>query len=137
MIAQSQIKDLVQQKLSGRRIDISSVVHELLLLTLEVGEIRCIPVSDEVLGFQVRDHGNTEVTLDAARGKLRSMCARLGVLCQENGQDVSLYGGEGVINGAQVAGSTNMSGNHPHGLWRVSFKNTPGEHEFIITALEG
>jgi len=93
-----------------------------------------------------------DVELDTAKGKLRMMCARLGVLCHESGDpDVSLYGGEGIIkkeapmaspnNLAQSAGSNSPSST---GItlarppirheWRVRFKNTPDAQEFTIVA---
>src|SRR5947209_6502845 len=99
MTSQTQIEDLVRSKLVGRVIDGVGFIDELLNLATREGEIHCTFANNEALRFTLPGQQLVfEVPLDRARGKLRMMCARLGVLCNESrGQDVSLYGGEGVI----------------------------------------
>ena len=128
-------------------------VDELLELAGQVGEIQCTMAGVEGLRFLIPSQPPPfEVELDTAKGKLRMMCARLGVLCHESGDpDVSLYGGEGIIkkeapmrspnNLAQSAGSNSPSSTgitlaRPPILheWRVRFKNTPDAQEFTIVA---
>src|SRR5437588_11724407 len=75
-------------------------VDEMLLLASDVGQIKCEQVNDRRLRFQIPDQPACEVELERAKAKLRMLCARLGVLCNESGQDVSLYGGEGTLRKA-------------------------------------
>src|SRR5947209_1149064 len=99
MSATSQIRDLVRNRLVGRKIDPVGFMDELLELSEQAGEIQCKLAGEQGLQFVVANQPPAfEVELDAPRGKLRMLCARLGVLCHESGdQDVSLYGGEGTI----------------------------------------
>jgi hypothetical protein len=116
------IRDLVQAKLAGRKIDPVVFIDELLVIAKEVGEIRCYLATEQSLRFEL-DGQACDVALDAARTKLRMVCARLSVLCN-TGEDsaVSPYGGEGIIRSSAT----------PTDPWRVRFKNTPGEQEFSI-----
>lgn len=158
MTTQDQIEELARSKLLGRSIDPVGVVDELLTLTHRVGEIQCTFEGNEALRFSLPDqHLVFDVRVDGARGKLRMMCARLGVLCKEcGGQDVSIYGGEGIIqkpDASRLEGNGIASqrvggiGGGIHGgaargsvdtslevskKWTVRFKNTPSEHEFTI-----
>lgn len=143
MTTQHQIEELVRDKLVGREIDPVGFMDNLLALAALEGEIRCTFSGNEALQFTVPGQQLAfEVGLDRARGKLRMLCARLSVLCKESGKDVSLYGGEGMIE-------RNGPPNHPSydelnrptvltrrrtGKWATWFKNTPAEHEFTIVA---
>ncbi len=127
MSAIPRIHAAAEAKLTGRRIDVVGFVDELLAIAVEAGAIRCFLASDQSLRFELGVNDACEVGLDSCRGKLRMMCARLGVLCNESGGgEVSLYGGEGVI---QVPA---QNGRQPH-QWTARFMNTPAEHEFTIT----
>jgi hypothetical protein len=152
MIAQVEIQDLVQRHLTGKRVDIVAVVNQLLYLADTVREVHCTLADDDHLRFEIQGQGALEVPLSRARSRLRAMCARLGVLCNESGgQDVSLYGGEGVIfrdtpesspsapramdqlpmaNGPVRAGGNSNSQEGRN--WSVRFMNTPDNHEFTI-----
>jgi hypothetical protein len=151
MSALCQIQDLVQRKLLGRKIDGVGFIDALLALVDRVGEIQCNLSGEETLQFRIPNEPPAlEVELDAARGKLRMLCARLGVLCHESGDpDVSLYGGEGLIKKELPAelptkvgplpsadprspGGTALASPPNPKEWRVRFKNTPSEQEFTI-----
>ena len=151
MSAICQIQDLVREKLLGRKIDTVGFIEALLALVDQVGEIQCSLGGEEALQFRTPNEAAAfEVELDAARGKLRMLCARLGVLCHECGvPDVSLYGGEGFIRRvlppdlATTVGplpSSDLRGPGGTALasppipkeLRVRFKNTPSEQEFTI-----
>jgi hypothetical protein len=152
MSTSCQIGDLVRNKLAGRKIDPLGFVDELLEIADQVGEIHCTLAGDHGLRFWIPSQAPPfDVQLDAALGKLRMLCARLGVLCHESGdQEVSLYGGEGIIRkevpvelpdhlGSSsgpglLAQSTSLAAPPISKQWRVRFKNTPGEQEFTITS---
>ena len=124
MNAESRTRELVTANLpDGREVDGVRFIDELLLVAAEVGEIQCSLASDRELRFQAPDRPAWDVELDRAKTKLRMLCARLGVLCNESGgPEVSLYGGEGVIKKAGPA------------QWAVRFMNTPDQQGFIIQA---
>lgn len=134
--ARQQIEKLVRERLAGRKIDGVTFVEELLAITTQVGEVHCSPAADHGLRFQLPDADPFEVELDANRGKLRMLCARLAVLCQESGQDFMLYGGEGPIDRIVKARPTDQE-SEPISYflsWQARWNNTPGEHWFVITA---
>ena len=151
MSAPCQIRDLVRHRLVGRKIDPVGFMDELLELADQVGEIQCNLAGEQGLRFLIANQPPPfEVELDASRGKLRMLCARLGVLCHEAGdQEVSLYGGEGTIkkdapveltekNGRSLepsSRSTTGTSLIPPPLskeWKVRFTNTPSEQDFTI-----
>jgi hypothetical protein len=130
MSATSRIRELVQAKLAGRKIDVVGFVDELLAIVAETGEIHCCLASEQALRFETRD-GACEVELDSCRGKLRILCARLGVLCNDaGGATASLYGGEGIVCAPSNNGTESAQ-------WTVRFKNTPDEHELTIIPVKG
>jgi len=152
MTAEERINELVRAYIRGNQGDLVRFVDELLLLTAEVGEIKCAFAGDRALRFETPQQPGCEVELERAKSKLRMCCARLAVLCNESGgQDVSIYGGEGIIvkavlNGAaprsQLAAlavgapatpsaAPDRSAPSPE-RWAVRFKNTPSEQEFVI-----
>ena len=119
MVESWRIRDLVQAKLAGRKIDVVGFIDELLDMAKEAGEIRCRLATEQRLRFEFGDQ-TCEVDLEGARGKLRMLCARLSVLCNETGGSaVSAYGGHGLI--------ANLKDQ-----WTARFQNTPGEQEFSI-----
>jgi hypothetical protein len=118
--------DLIQTKLAGRKIDVVGFVDALLALAKEAGEIRSGLATEQSLHFALGDQA-FEVELDAARAKLRMLCARLSVLCKATGGGaVSPYAGEGII----AAPGT------PPEQWAVRFKNTPDEQQFTVRLVE-
>jgi hypothetical protein len=155
MNADNTIRELVETHLSdNHKVEGVQFIDQLLALTSEVAEIKCTLADGRMLRFQTQDRLICEVPLDRAKTKLRMLCARLGVLCNETGnQDVSLYGGEGMIKkevltelSKTVARASGPSPNLATGIslapppaakeWRVRFKNTPSEQEFTITRAE-
>jgi hypothetical protein len=132
--ARQQIERLVHERLAGRKIDGISFVEELLDIASEMGEVRCSPAADHGLRFELCGSAPFEVGLDGNRGKLRMLCARLAVLCQESGQEFMPYGGEGTIRRTRKADLTDGASEHiPNaGTWQVRWANTPGQHEFTI-----
>src|SRR5438067_12282221 len=98
MNADNTIRDLIKTHLSdNHKVDVVKFIDQLFLLN--AGEIKCTLAGDRNLRFQIGNQAAWDVELGRARSKLRMMCARLGVLCNESGnQDVSLYGGEGFIH---------------------------------------
>src|SRR5436309_3219378 len=91
----AKIKNLSLEKLRGRKIDVVGFMDALIDIALDLGEIRCSIVGVDVLRFDLPDRDSCDVSLDACRGKLRMLCARLSVICNESGSSVSPYGGEG------------------------------------------
>ena len=125
MSASEQIRDLVQAKLAGRKIDVVGFIDQLLDLSQEVGAIRCSLAAEDSLRFELPGLDSCEVKLDAGRGKLRMLCARLHVLLKEtSGPKASPYGGEGAIIPNDGRG------------WTTRFKNTPAEQEFTIVPVK-
>jgi len=111
----------------GRKVDVSTFIDAFLLVCADVDEIRCTLTSDrQRWRVEARGAEPCEIDLDSALGKFRACCARLAVLCQESGQDVSPYGGEGVIERLAAP-------NHKHVTWKLQFTNTPGQQEFTLT----
>ncbi|MBI3823066.1 MAG: hypothetical protein HY289_10365, partial [Planctomycetes bacterium] len=77
------IRDLVKSKLVGRTIDVVGFIDALLEIAGKVGEVHCALASDQALRFELGNEGPCDIELDAARGKLRMLCARLSVHCNE------------------------------------------------------
>ena len=125
MNAIAQLRELVEAKAKGRSWDGVGLVDDLFGIAAEVGEVTCTLARPDGLRFLLGTQPPFEVDLDRARSKLRTMCARLGVLCNEHsGEDVSLYGGEALFNYGPAG---------PERRWRVRFQNTPGKQEFTIS----
>ena len=112
------IGNLVQTKLLGRRINGVEFVDLLLDLVTEVGTLRCCLASAQEWRFQFDGHPAYDFEVDGAKGKIRSTCARLAVLCKEDGHDFLLYGGLGTIRQT----------------WKASWSNTTDKQEFTIVA---
>ena len=128
--AETVIRDLVREKLAGRKVDVVAFVDRLLLLTEEVSSLHCTRVEDRALRFELADGTSFEVDLDSPRGKLRMACARLGVLCGEDAEGIyPLYGGEGFI--ARPGADETLNGGP---AVKVRFRNTPSAHEFTMMA---
>src|SRR5437867_2262891 len=121
MSDRSRVEALVQEKLAGRRVDPVAFIDELLVIAGEAGEVRFSLADEGALRITVG--GNTcEIGLDAARSKLRMLCARLSVLCNQSKEaEASPYGGQGVIKRAAARDCA------------VSWKNTPAEQEFTLS----
>ena len=111
--------------LAGRKIDPVGFLDELLAVARDAGEIRCGLAGERTLRFDLGGEP-CEVELDAARAKLRMLCARLSVLCNEGkGSAVSPYGGEGTFTSPAA----------PLDQWTVRFTNTPGQQEFTMAVV--
>lgn len=134
--AQQQVESLVRMRMVGRKIDAVGFLEELLAIATQVGELRCDFVGEYGLRFQLGSADPFEVELDGNRSKLRMLCARLAVLCQESGHDFMLYGGEGTIDRTVKAHPTDREGDPIYYFltWQARWKNTPGEHWFVISA---
>jgi hypothetical protein len=93
------IRELVEATLGDpRRADAVRFVDGLLAVAHEVGEIKCTFAEPSALRFQTANGPALEIELARARSLLRTLCARLAVLCNySGGPDVSLYGGEGIL----------------------------------------
>jgi hypothetical protein len=127
------IEQLVRDNLAGKKVDGIAFVDELLSLAQQVGELRCGPAGDHGLRFEVRGSDPFEVGLDANMGKLRMLCARLAVLCQENGHEFMPYGGEGLVRRSASVANGNAGASIPRIVeWRARWTNTPGRPEFTI-----
>lgn len=154
MNAESSIRELVKECLDdSHNVRGVEFIDQLLPLASETGEIACTLASDCKLRFEIPGLPAWEVELERAKAKLRMLCARLSVLCNENAhQDVSIYGGEGVIDRQRdsVPASSSLkleetsswrsptvngpSTNALRSSWKVRFQNTPGKQEFTIQA---
>ena len=100
---------------------------------MEYGPIRCSLVAENSLRFDMPNLDSCDVEVDACRGKLRMLCARLHALC-DAGRDssVSPYGGEGIIEKRPSNPTNGNSVTHDPQHWIARFKNTPGEQEFTV-----
>lgn len=132
--ATSRIRKLVLEKLAGRNIDVIGCLDGLLDLAQEVGAMRCTLAAENSLRFDMFNLDSCDVELDACRGKLRMLCARLHVLCDTaRGLKVSPYGGEGTIQKTLQSPQGNGSSTNELRQWTVRFKNTTAEQEFTVT----
>jgi hypothetical protein len=124
-MSQTNLASLATQCLGNdRNIQVVEFVKHLLTLACERGEVQGSFVDHKHLLFESPGQEGLLVELTMARGKLRSICARLGVLCNESsGKEVSLYGGEATFAYDAGPGPVSVS---------VSFKNTPDEQRFQI-----
>jgi hypothetical protein len=126
MSAEARVRELVQAKLLGRTVDVVGFIDGLFALATGAGEIQCGLAPDERLRFRVADQV-FEVELDAARGKLRMLCARLSVLCNRAvGGAVSPYGADVIIATTDRASER----------WAVRFINTPDQQQFTISLVD-
>jgi len=131
---QTRLRELVQETLSGRTANPVVFVDELLTLAREVGTIRGSLAGADALCFEVGDEVPLEVPLERAKGRFRACCARLGVLCNECGQDVNLFGGEGTIQKRTCEAAEVLAPSCEPQTWRVRFTNTMHRQEFVIQA---
>jgi hypothetical protein len=139
MIADRQIQELVNSRLRDNHdVDGVGFMDELLQLAWELAEIRCQLADEDHLRFEFQDRTAWECQLGRAKSKLRLLCARLAVLCNESGgQDISIYGGEGVIREKrQPELATNRRLTAEVTAWTVRFKNTMAQQEFVITPMK-
>jgi hypothetical protein len=131
MNAECKIRELVQATLvDNHHVDGVGFIDQLFPIVSGVGAVCCTLAGEGRIRFRLAQEPAWEVELGRAKTKLRMLCARLGVICQEqNGRFVSLYGDE-----ADVELPTAL----PAGRrWHVRFKNTPSEQEFTIAAVKG
>jgi hypothetical protein len=133
---QAQILDLAQEKLVPRSADLPGFADYLLTVAEQVGEVRGTLADENTIRFEIRGQSPLEIRLPNAKSRLRTMCARLGHLCMESGQDITLYGGEGIIDRATVARLTSAAADHGPVSWYLRFQNTMHAQEFTITAVE-
>ncbi len=121
--AAERFRELAESKLRGRKIDVVGFVDRMLELVREAGQVHCGMEEESALRVAIGGEALT-LELDAARGKLRMMCARLSVLCEEAANRADFpYGGEGTIRVP----------NYPADRWGLTFINTPEKQEFAIT----
>jgi hypothetical protein len=132
MNADDKIHELVRANLSSNhQVDVVHFVDELLLVTAEVGEIKCsLSAGAQGLCFQTQEQPSWEVELGRANSKLRMICARLAVLC--GGDPPSLYGGEGTLAVDMPADSENGEKSTNRILLQVQFDNKPGNVWFTL-----
>jgi hypothetical protein len=128
----SQIQELARQRIAGRPGDLLGFVDELLAIAEQFGCLRCTLAGESSLRFEVGDEDAVEVQLDLAKGRLRTMCARLAYLCHQSGGEFLPYGGEGVIKKAVVFPQAHDGDK----TWHLRHKNTTDAQEFTITAQE-
>jgi hypothetical protein len=150
------IRQSVQAFLADdRKTDGVRFVDYLLAVAANVGEIKCTLAGDYGLRFELPGQQAFEVKIGRAKSKFRMFLPRFAVLCNaSDGQDVSLFGGEGVIRKAfldmesHAVGETtprpngSQGNSSPEGVaeerasqWQIRFQNTPGEQYVIIHAL--
>ena len=99
-----------------------ALLDEIIRLTDEHGKVNCTVVDNRILSVQSGDTILCETPIRLVKSKLRTLCARLAVRCQEwSGRDVSLYGDE-------------LEFEHPglHQRCKVRFENRPGCQRFEV-----
>ena len=122
MSASARVHELVEAKLTGRVCDVVAFMDAFLEIVAAAGGVHCCMAGTRGLHFDWPDGSSCEVEVDSARGKLRTLCARLSVLCSA----ASPYGGEGTIRFEPTSDN-----NTAHLL--VRFQNTLADHQFTIT----
>jgi hypothetical protein len=152
MNVEQALRDLAETYLSdNHHVDGVRFVEELLLLAAQAGQVQGRLTSDGKLRFEASGGHVVEMELGRAKTKLRLLCARLSVLCNEAGYEtMSVYGGEGVIGiespaVSAAAGTAHArSGGGPSKdvatqetasrpvKCTIRFKNTMHEQEFTI-----
>jgi hypothetical protein len=134
--ARQQIERLVQERLIGRKIDGVGFIDALLAHAAQVGEVHCSHFGEKTLRFQLPGTDSFDVELDANRGKLRMLCARLAVLVGEtDGKMPPLYGGEGHITRA-LSVQNGQAGSFVERRFYLRHQNSNAAPiEFTITAL--
>jgi hypothetical protein len=161
MNVEDKIRELVKSNLSDdHEIDGTRFIDQLLCVADEVGELKCSLLGKDKLRFELPERSEFNVATTRAKSKLRMLCARLAVLCKEGsgGQEVSIYGGEGVIKEVTSSnrkesredldrlrlGGRNLQASileippgdlEPPPKWTIRFKNTASEQEFTISKL--
>jgi hypothetical protein len=120
------IQDLVVTFLADEKEpNIVGFVDQLFPLAHEWKHLRIELRGPEQLQVQLADGEPMGVPLLRAKGKLRMMCARLAVICEEQlGGPPPLYGGDALLAWPLPGGGT-MS-------CRVLFQNTPGDQWLAI-----
>jgi len=108
----------LQDKFDEYQTNLVDLVDWLLDLAARSGEIRCTPIPPDHVRFEIRGEETCDVFFPQAKGRLRSMCARIAVLCQESGHEFMPYGGEGTIRQ----------------IWRARWSNTMGKQDFTLLA---
>ena len=112
----------IERSLSGDRVDVDTAIQALLLLANEAGIVRMTTLEAGHLHVEVGDCGFAQVNVDRAKMKIRMVCARLAVLCKEQGaQDLSPYGGRGSLSHSGF--------DHPFDL---DFANTMHEQSILL-----
>jgi len=129
---ESKIKELTESYLSDPRApDITGFVDQLFHVAAETGSVACDFEGDQGLRFiaspaSARAHPSLIVGHAAAKGVLRMICARLGVVCKEHAAiEISPYGGRAEID----------YDIWEHRRWSISFTNTAERPGFRIEAL--
>lgn len=122
------IEDWVKRNLSNNQdLDVDITV-QLLLTQMEILQTISCNASEDRLFFYRRQQQLCSIALANARSKLRMMCARLAMICREQGQDVSPYGGETEFAHEVSQGTSLRIG--------LKFMNRADHHEFALTVLE-
>jgi len=132
---QAQLKELFLKKLPTRTFDLVSLVDELLAIAHEAGGLVGSLSPEGYLRFCIPGHSSFDIPLERSLGRLRTICARLGVLAMESsGRDVNLYGDEGTIR-RELTCKTDGQPNATHvASFRLQFHNTMGRQDFTLTA---
>jgi hypothetical protein len=104
-----------------------SIVDQFLVTAAEFGGFQCRLVNGNALGFWAQGQLLCQVPVRAAKGVLRSLCARLAKVIQErSGQEFEPYGND-------VEFDTEVTpGKRVH--LRIAFTNTTAHQEFTIEA---
>jgi len=128
--ARQQIERLAKENLimSPPSFDFPNFVDQLFCLAEQLGSIYCTYLTENSLRFRSHEDALCDVILSRARCKVRMICARLSVACEERGsREVSPYGDTVEFPEIQAEGSSTQR-------WSVHFMNTPDKQEFTITA---
>lgn len=118
----------VQDSMAGRNFCIVESVEQLLIIATRFEVFECVFESKDSLRFLLPGE-SISVRVDRAKVKLRTMCARLAALVNEQGtgEIISPYGGEGRL------AFRAKSGESAH--FQLRFENTPEKQEFHLTRI--
>jgi hypothetical protein len=114
--------------LDGRKGSAVAFVEQLLPVAAGIGHLYCSLARDDALRFESKGRLLCEVELLAAKGKLRMVCARLAVICQEHtGRELQPYGDDVSFASEALP---------DRGRWHIRFVNTTSKQEFDIETLD-
>lgn len=118
-----QLREQVARNLQGRECDPGIAAELILLQVARFRHIHATLFDDSCIQLSSNGAMLCEVIVDAAKIKLRAMCARFARICAEQNHDCNPYGDETMFE---------YEGTH----YNFVFENTPDNQEFDLRVCE-